>query len=119
MAMTSNQKLSDEKKTEINEPLCVPNIHFELCEEIDLNETTFSNIDSGDSTQKYIHYNPSVRLSTIPKLTDGSCGIHLSKSKWDPYPYVSGIDKNSPAECSGIKLGDCVLEVCNNNKTKK
>lgn len=35
------------------------------------------------------HYNPSVRILHIPKQTNGSCGFHLSRSKWDPYPWVS------------------------------
>lgn len=35
------------------------------------------------------HYNPSVRELNIPKLPSGSCGFHLSRSKWDPYPWVS------------------------------
>lgn len=34
------------------------------------------------------HYNPSVRMLHIPKLENGSCGFHLSRSKWDPYPWV-------------------------------
>lgn len=34
------------------------------------------------------HYNPSVREVNIPKLSNGSCGFHLSRSKWDPYPWV-------------------------------
>ncbi|XP_055615926.1 uncharacterized protein LOC129762014 [Toxorhynchites rutilus septentrionalis] len=59
------------------------------------------------------HYNPSVRILHIPKLPDGSCGFHLSRSKWDPYPWVSGVDEDSPAEVTGLKAGDCVLEVNN------
>lgn len=61
------------------------------------------------------HYNPTVRLMNIPKLNDGSCGFDLSRSKWDPYPWVSSIDKDSPAENSGCKVGDCVLEVQKNH----
>ena len=35
------------------------------------------------------HYNPSVRLLQIKKTEhDGSCGFHLSRSRWDPYPWV-------------------------------
>ncbi|GAB0098996.1 uncharacterized protein DMENIID0001_148130 [Sergentomyia squamirostris] len=59
------------------------------------------------------HYQPSVRMLHIPKCENGSCGFHLSRSKWDPYPWVSGIDKESPAEVTGLKVGDCVLEVNN------
>lgn len=35
------------------------------------------------------HYNPSVRMVHVPKLENGSCGFNLSRSKWDPYPWVS------------------------------
>lgn len=35
------------------------------------------------------HYNPSVRELNIPKLPNGACGFDLSRSKWDPYPWVS------------------------------
>nr|XP_029722762.1 uncharacterized protein LOC109397270 [Aedes albopictus] len=59
------------------------------------------------------HYNPSVRILHIPKQTNGSCGFHLSRSKWDPYPWVSRVDGESPAEVTGLKAGDCVLEVNN------
>ncbi|XP_053673809.1 uncharacterized protein LOC128724066 [Anopheles nili] len=59
------------------------------------------------------HYDPSVRILHIPKKTDGSCGFHLTRSKWDPYPWVSGVDADSPAEVTGLKVGDCVLEVNN------
>ncbi|XP_049279755.1 uncharacterized protein LOC125762062 [Anopheles funestus] len=59
------------------------------------------------------HYDPSVRILHIPKQTDGSCGFHLTRSKWDPYPWVSGVDADSPAEVTGLKVGDCVLEVNN------
>ncbi|XP_055588392.1 uncharacterized protein LOC129740674 [Uranotaenia lowii] len=59
------------------------------------------------------HYNPSVRILHIPKQPDGSCGFHLSRSKWDPYPWVSGVDGESVAEVTGLKAGDCVLEVNN------
>lgn len=34
------------------------------------------------------HYNPTVREVNIPKLANGSCGFDLSRSKWDPYPWV-------------------------------
>lgn len=35
------------------------------------------------------HYNPTVRSLVIQKLINGSCGFNLSRSKWDPYPWVS------------------------------
>jgi S1-C subfamily serine protease len=58
------------------------------------------------------HYSPSVRIVTVAKPTDVSgFGFLLSRSKWDPYPYISRIDEDSPASASGLKEGDCVLEV--------
>ena len=35
------------------------------------------------------HLNPAVRLLQISKTETGSCGFDLSRSKWDPYPWVS------------------------------
>lgn len=58
------------------------------------------------------HYSPSVRVVNITKEVDVSgFGFLLSRSKWDPYPYISKIDVDSPASSSGLKEGDCVLEV--------
>lgn len=59
------------------------------------------------------HYSPSVRVVHVAKPVDttNSFGFHLSRSKWDPYPYISQIDKNSFALSSGLREGDCVLEV--------
>uniref|UniRef100_A0A1B0G6F9 PDZ domain-containing protein n=1 Tax=Glossina morsitans morsitans TaxID=37546 RepID=A0A1B0G6F9_GLOMM len=72
-----------------------------------------------------------VRLLKIPKTPNGSCGFHLTRTKWDPYPWVkftddcnnnlfevSGVDDFAPAKQCGLKAGDCVLEVshCKMNK---
>lgn len=42
---------------------------------------------------------------------DVSCGFHLSRSKWDPYPWVSAVEDGSPADEAGVRNGDCLLEV--------
>lgn len=42
---------------------------------------------------------------------DVSCGFHLSRSKWDPYPWISAVEDDSPANEAGVKNGDCLLEV--------
>ncbi|XP_055848886.1 uncharacterized protein LOC129913923 isoform X2 [Episyrphus balteatus] len=57
------------------------------------------------------HYNPTLRLLQIPRSSNGSMGFHLTRSKWDPYPWISAVDKNTPAKFHGLKAGDCVLEV--------
>ncbi|XP_055381367.1 probable serine/threonine-protein kinase cdc7 [Condylostylus longicornis] len=60
------------------------------------------------------HYYPEIRVLNIKKdskNSDGSCGFNLSRSKWDPYPWVSAVDRNFPAYNAGLKVGDCVLEV--------
>lgn len=59
------------------------------------------------------HYSPSVRVVHVSKPVDttNGFGFHLSRSKWDPYPYISRIDKDSFASSSGLREGDCVLEV--------
>lgn len=58
------------------------------------------------------HYSPSVRVVNITKrLEVAGFGFLLSRSKWDPYPYISKIDDESPASASGLREGDCVLEV--------
>lgn len=59
------------------------------------------------------HYSPSVRNVYVSKPMEATngFGFHLSRSKWDPYPYISRVDKDSFASASGLKEGDCVLEV--------
>lgn len=59
------------------------------------------------------HYSPSVRVVYVSKPIEStdSFGFHLSRSKWDPYPYISRVDKDSYAAASGLKEGDCLLEV--------
>lgn len=84
----------------------IPVIFIEdrVCDDSDeVNEQIMSSLD---------HYSPSVRIVTIAKAMDvNGFGFLLSRSKFDPYPYVSRIDKESAASSSGLKEGDCVLEV--------
>ncbi|KAJ8950334.1 hypothetical protein NQ318_021194 [Aromia moschata] len=56
------------------------------------------------------HYEPSVRLVDIEK-NDSQCGFHLTRGKWDPYPWVSSVDDDSAAATAGVRPGDCLLEV--------
>ncbi|KAL9897488.1 uncharacterized protein ACN427_006046 isoform 7-T8 [Glossina fuscipes fuscipes] len=63
-----------------------------------------------DLTDAEDHSESFVRLLKIPKTPNGSCGFHLTRTKWDPYPWVSGVDDFAPAKQCGLKAGDCVLE---------
>ncbi|XP_058807214.1 uncharacterized protein LOC131673328 [Phymastichus coffea] len=40
-----------------------------------------------------------------------SHGFHLVRSKWDPYPWISSVESASSAHASGLRPGDCLLEV--------
>ncbi|GJQ68062.1 hypothetical protein Trydic_g10682 [Trypoxylus dichotomus] len=57
------------------------------------------------------HYNPSIRTLEIDKQASGNCGFDLTRSKWDPYPWISSVEFGSAAYNAGLKNGDCVLEV--------
>lgn len=58
------------------------------------------------------HQNPAVRVCNVTRPSQGgSCGFHLTRTKWDPYPWICGVDENSPASQAGMQIGDCVLEV--------
>lgn len=71
--------------------------------------TDMSTVDQRTSD----HYAPSVRVVYVNKHGDGNngFGFHLSRSKWDPYPYVSSVDTESSANAANLKEGDVVLEV--------
>lgn len=56
------------------------------------------------------HYNPSLRLLEIEK-SEPNWGFRLTRSRWDPYPWVSAVDAGSAAETAGVQTGDCLLEV--------
>lgn len=34
------------------------------------------------------HYESTVRLVQIDKTPNGACGFNLTRTKWDPYPWV-------------------------------
>lgn len=58
------------------------------------------------------HYSPSIRTLEIDRQSSsGNCGFDLTRSKWDPYPWVSSVEEGSAAHTAGLKNGDCVLEV--------
>lgn len=65
--------------------------------------------DPPDTKEEEFH--PSLRLCHVERPCSGSCGFHLSRTQWDPYPWVSGVEAGSAAEAAGLVMGDCVLEV--------
>lgn len=51
-----------------------------------------------------------LRHCFVPADENGCLGLHLSRTPWDPYPWVSGVVEGSCAEIAGVRIGDCVLE---------
>lgn len=47
----------------------------------------------------------------IYTCTNGTLGLHLSRAPWDPYPWVSSIQKDSNSYQAGLRIGDCLLEL--------
>ncbi|XP_065359579.1 uncharacterized protein LOC135953557 [Calliphora vicina] len=47
----------------------------------------------------------------IYTCTNGALGLHLSRAPWDPYPWVSSIQKDSTSYQAGLRIGDCLLEL--------
>lgn len=63
-----------------------------------------SDVDGDD------HYSPSLRVLEIAKA-EPNWGFRLTRSRWDPYPWVAAVDGGSAAEAAGVLPGDCLLEV--------
>uniref|UniRef100_A0A182NGB7 RING-type domain-containing protein n=1 Tax=Anopheles dirus TaxID=7168 RepID=A0A182NGB7_9DIPT len=51
-----------------------------------------------------------LRHCFVPADENGCLGLHLSRTPWDPYPWVSGVVEGSCADIAGVRIGDCVLE---------
>nr|XP_003699686.1 PREDICTED: uncharacterized protein LOC100875813 [Megachile rotundata] len=45
------------------------------------------------------------------KTKDKSYGFHLTKSKWDPYPWVGCVETGSLADTAGLRPGDCLISI--------
>ncbi|KOC70961.1 putative E3 ubiquitin-protein ligase sinah [Habropoda laboriosa] len=45
------------------------------------------------------------------KALGKSCGFNLTKSKWDPYPWISYVEIGSLADTAGLKAGDCLINI--------
>ncbi|XP_046397449.1 uncharacterized protein LOC124164250 isoform X2 [Ischnura elegans] len=54
---------------------------------------------------------PSPQESPQKLATTGSYGMSISRSAWDPYPWVCGISPGGAADRAGLRRGDCLLRV--------
>ncbi|EDW16854.1 uncharacterized protein LOC6575381 [Drosophila mojavensis] len=54
-----------------------------------------------------------VRLLRIPRAAPKieAYGFRLTRSKWDPYPWVCEVAAGTPASLRGLKAGDCILKI--------
>lgn len=50
-----------------------------------------------------------LKLISVENGANG-LGIKLSKSSWDPYPFVSYVD-NTREQLHELQIGDCLLKV--------
>ena len=46
------------------------------------------NDDNNDHNDDDDHNDSTVRFIKIDKSPNGACGFHLTRTKWDPYPWV-------------------------------
>lgn len=65
------------------------------------------------ATERYDDTN--LKLISLAFGSSGSVGIRLSKSSWDPFPFVSHVDEESTAQERGLQVGDCILKVDKKN----
>ena len=52
---------------------------------------------------------PNLKFISVENGANG-LGIKLSKSSWDPYPFISYVDE-SREQLNGLQIGDCLLKV--------
>lgn len=67
-------------QTKINRNFKDKTTSFKINDKNSVNEEECENDDD--------HYESSVRFITIDKSPNGACGFHLTRTKWDPYPWV-------------------------------
>jgi hypothetical protein len=53
--------------------------------------------------------NSNLKFISVGNTADG-LGIKLSKSSWDPYPFVSFVDETRVQQ-HDLQIGDCLLKV--------
>jgi hypothetical protein len=61
--------------------------------------------DGGGSGSK----SSNLKLISVGNTAEG-LGIKLSKSSWDPYPFVSFVDE-ARVQQHDLQIGDCLLKV--------
>lgn len=59
------------------------------------------------SSENHENNNSNLKLISIENGADG-LGIKLSKSSWDPYPFISFVDETREHD---LQIGDCLLKV--------
>lgn len=67
------------------------------------------NIPSTTCSKGCDNDNVNLKLISVENGANG-LGIKLSKSSWDPYPFVSFVDE-SREQLNGLQIGDCLLKV--------
>lgn len=76
-------------------------------EEVVTSSLAPSTMDNNEEVPPDCH----LRLCVLSDEEKDCYGFHLSRTQWDPYPWVTGVEAGSPAEEAGLQPGDCVLEV--------
>lgn len=66
--------------------------------------------ESSDGAMERYEKDSNLKLISL-KYSAKGLGVRLSKSSWDPYPFVSHVDDGSTAQDSGLRIGDCILKV--------
>ncbi|CAH2083566.1 unnamed protein product [Euphydryas editha] len=68
-----------------------------------------SEILNGDSEQEY---SAGVRLVVLnlPEDEGEGLGFRLTRTLWDPYPWVHEVTPDSRADMAGLRAGDCLLQ---------
>ncbi|XP_030569159.1 uncharacterized protein LOC115768633 isoform X1 [Drosophila novamexicana] len=82
-------------------------------QERNLNENGKNAINASNTERYRQDQESSVRLLTIPRAAPKieNFGFCLTRSKWDPYPWVCEVAAGTPAWLRGLKAGDCILKV--------
>ncbi|KAL4719050.1 hypothetical protein ACJJTC_017469, partial [Scirpophaga incertulas] len=47
----------------------------------------------------------------LPEDEGEGLGFRLTRTLWDPYPWVREVTPNSRAHMAGLKIGDCLLQI--------